>query len=294
MHQVAKLESRSCKPMAYLALALGFVACLGCQSAFVIPQDAALEKLLRPVTTSPNSVTMEIFEARIPIDQDAQVETVWQQVDEQCLDAELRRRLLANGLRAGVIGGPLPDELSNILGLQSEMPDQETERVVTVATAVPRVTRRVVQVNKLQPPAIQATDVRPEANILINDEGGTHGKPYSEVEGRYELRAESIPGQRVAVHLIPELHHGQLRPRYRGSDQGQYLIIPSRERETFEWLTMNAELAPGELLIVSCLPDAKANLGGFLHTAQVEGRSERKFFLVRLLETPASEILAGK
>jgi hypothetical protein len=294
MHHVATLLSHSCSRAARIVVALSLTAWVGCQSAFVIPQDAALDKLLRPVTTSPNSVTMEIFEARIPLDQDEQVESVWQQVDEQCLDADLRRRLLANGLRAGVIGGPLPDELSNMLGLQSAMPDEETERVVTVDSAVPRVTRRVVQVNKLEPRPIPASELRTEARVLFNDDGNTHGKPFLEVEGRYELRAEAIPGQRVAVHLVPELHHGQLRNRYSGSDQGKLLIIPSRERETFERLTMNAELDPGELLIVGCLPGAEASLGGLLHTVQAAGRTERKFILVRVLETPASEILANK
>lgn len=294
MHHVATLSSqyriRAACFVSSIALSLG----IGCQSAFVIPQDAALDKLLRPVTTSPNSVTMEIFEARIPLDQDEQVESVWQQVDEQCLDAELRRRLIANGFRAGVIGGPLPDELSNILGLQSQMPEEEIERVVTAANAVPRVTRRVVQVNKLEPRVIQTSDLRLEANVLFNEDGNCHGNLYREVEGRYEFRAEAISGQRVAVHLVPELHHGQLKNRYTGSDQMQFKFVTSRERESFERLTMNTELAPGEMLIVSCLPGADASLGGVLHKVMAEGRNERKFILVRLLETPASEILAGK
>ena len=54
----------------------------------------------------------------------------------------------ANGLRAGVVGGTLPDELSDLLGLESDMPEASGERVITPNTAVPRVTRRVVQVNR--------------------------------------------------------------------------------------------------------------------------------------------------
>lgn len=266
----------------------------GCQAAFTGPPEAALDKLLRPVTTSPDSVSLEVYEACVPLDQDEQVENIWQYVDEQPLDANLRRRLLANGLRAGVVGGTLPDELSRLMGLQSEMPEQTTERVITPDSAVPRSKKRFVQVNRKEPRAIQTSDVRPEAQILLSNDGHVSGKTFTQVEGRYELRAQAIPGQRVTVRLMPELHHGELRNRYAGSDSGILLMAPSREREAFEQLTMSVELSPGEMLVVGCLPDAKASLGGVLHTVEAKGHNERKFIVVRVLESPASEILAGK
>jgi hypothetical protein len=277
-----------------MLLCAAVCAWAGCQAALMAPPDAALEKLLRPVTTGPDSVTLEIFEARIPLDEDQRADALWQQVDEQCFDADLRRRLLANGLRAGLVSGTLPDELSDLLGLASEMPKDSSERVITPDSAVPRVTRRVVQVNRQGQRAIQASEVRPEATVLLSDNGQLHGKTYRQVEGRYDLRACSVPGQRVSVRLVPELHHGDLRNRYSGSDQGAMLIIPSRERESFERLTIEAELAPGDLLVLGCLPQAESSLGGVLHTVSTKGRRERKFILVRALEAPASEILAGK
>jgi hypothetical protein len=279
---------------AHALLAATACAWAGCQAAFTVPPEAALDKLLRPVKTSPDSVSLEVYEARIPLDQDEQAEAIWQYVDEQCLDANLRRRLLANGLRAGVVGGTLPDELSKLLGLQSQMPQQTTERLITPESVVPRSTKRFVQVNRQEPRTIQASDVRDEAQILLSDDGHITGKTFRQVEGRYELRAEAIAGQRVIVRLTPELHHGELRNRFSGSDQGTLLIVPSRERETFEQLTMNVTLAAGEMLVVGSLPDSKASLGGVLHTVASKGRSERKFIGVRVLESPESEILAGK
>jgi hypothetical protein len=257
----------------------------------MVPPDAAIDKLLHPVATSPESVTLEIFEVRIPGDQDQQAEAIWQQIDEQCFDADLRNRLLANGLRAGILGGTPPDELSNLLGLKSEMPEESGERIIAPNAAVPRVRRRVVQVNRLEPRTIQASDLHEEAEVLLNENGRISGRTFHPVEGRYELWAEAVPGQRVAVRLAPELHHGDLANRYSGTDQGAYLIIPSRERLAFADLGMKAELSPGELLVVGCLPEAKATLGGLLHTVASQGRNERQFILIRVLEAPASEIL---
>jgi hypothetical protein len=276
------------------ALLAGACALAGCHAAFIAPPEAALDKLLRPVTTSPESVKLEIFEARIPLDQDRQIETLWDQVDELCLDSDLRSRMLANGLRAGVVGGSLPDELSSLLGLTADPSEISAEEVVTAASAVPRVTQRVMQLNRRDSKIIQVCDLREEAQILFNENDRLGGKTYLQVEGRYELRAESMPGQRVSVRLVPELHHGELRNRYSGGDQGKFLITPSREREAFEQLAMAVELLPGEMLVVGCLPQAESSLGGVLHMASANGRTERKFLMVRLLETPPSEILAKK
>jgi hypothetical protein len=268
--------------------------CLGCQVALTTPPDAALEKLLRPVTTAPDSVTLEVWEARVPLDQDRTVEALWQQVDEQCLDANLRSRLLANGLRAGVLGGALPDELADLLGLEGEMPEVSDSRTITPAMAAPPVTRRVVQVNRQEHRTIQASAVQDEAVVLLSKDGRVGGKPFREVEGRYELRAQAVAGQRVSVRVVPELHHGELRNRYTGSDQGILLMAPSREREAFDELTIGAELGAGDALVLSCLPEADSTLGGLLHISSVGGLRERRFIIIRLLESPPSEILAEK
>ncbi len=287
-------NSNACLRTRRAALVVGACALAGCHAAFTAPPDAALDKLLRPVTTSPESVKLEIFEARIPLDQDRQVEALWDQVDELCLDRDLRSRMLANGLRAGVVGGSLPDELSKLLGLTAKASDARENEVVTAASAVPRVTQRVMQLNRRDSKIIQVGDLREEAEILFNENGRLGGKTYRQVEGRYELRAESLPGQRVSVRLVPELHHGELRNRVSGSDQGIFLLTPSREREAFEQLAISAALLPGEMLVVGCLPQAESSLGGVLHRASANGRTERKFLVVRLLETPPSEILARK
>jgi hypothetical protein len=96
------------------------------------------------------------------------------------------------------------------------------------------------------------------------------------------------------VRITPELQHGDLRNRRMGSDQGIFLSTFSREREVFEQLTMQTELAPGDLLVLGCLPNAKASLGGVFHTANSGGQEERKLIVLRLLEVPKSEILASK
>lgn len=267
---------------------------LGCQ-VFDKPPDKALESLLKPVKTSSDSVALEIFQARIPLDQETKADALWERIDEQKFDAELRRKLVANGLRVGIVGGALPEDLAKLLELDGDTPEVSDSQVITDQSAVPRVTRRVVQLKRRDPLTIQVSDLRDEAQVLISHEGSFGGKTFRQMQGVYSLQAESIPGQRVSVRLTPELHHGDMKQRWNGSpQQGIFMSIPSREREVFEELAMNATLAPGELLVLGCLPAAKTSLGGTFHTASVAGKDERKLILVRLLQVPPSEILAEK
>jgi hypothetical protein len=279
--------------MLTFATALSCALAAGCQ-VFDKPPEAALEQFLRPAATSPDSVTLEIFHARIPLDKERTADAMWEQIDEQRFDADLRRQLVANGLRAGVVGGTPPEALSDLMALQSDAPETSAVRVISGQSAVPRVTRQVKQLNRRDEMSIQVSEVQPEATVILSDNRTVGGKTFQQVQGVYTLRAESIPGQRVKMRLTPELHHGDLRNRRVGSDQGIFLSTVSREREVFEQLSMQAELAPGELLILGCLPDAKASLGGVFHTATAGGQDERKLIVLRLLEVPPSEILAEK
>ncbi len=277
-----------------LAIVLWLTTLAGCQTILAPPPKAGLEKLLRPVSASPDSVTLEIFHARIPLEQDGKADELWNGVDEQCFDVELRRRLVANRLRAGVVGGTLPPILTELLELKSEMPKESSERVISAATAVPQVTRRVVQVNRRDPTSIHASEVCDEAQVLVSDEGAFQGRTYRQVEAVYTLKAQAVDGQRAMVRLIPELDHGDMKNRYAGSDQGLFVMTPSREREVFDRLAMEVALSPGEVLVLGSMPDAGASLGGLFHTAVADGRLERKLILIRLLEAPRSEILAAK
>ena len=283
----------------FLPIATRLVTCCvlawlaGCHPLLQSPPPTDLHRLLRPVETAPDSVTLEIFQVRIPADDRELVDQLWQEVDEQRLDVETRRHLVSNGFRAGVLGGALPDVLAKRLHLQSEMPETEVERLITDRSANPSVVRRVVQLNRHEPLTIQTMELRDHLHVLVNGDNGLQGNSYEQVQSVYTLRAEPSAGQRVALRLTPELQHGELRNRYAGSDQGIFLVKPSREREIYDQLNLHVELAAGELLVVSCLPDASGSLGHAFHAVKQSGQTEHKLILVRLLQVPPSEILAA-
>ncbi len=250
------------------------------------------QNILRAIKTSPDQVTLEIFQVRIPGDDKLLVDELWQASDEQRLDVEVRNRLVANGFRAGVINGALPDRLARSLNLQSEMPEAETDRIITGENAAPRVVRRVLQLKRREHASIQASELQAEAIVFLNTENGLQGRTYEQVQGVYSLQAESVSGQKVAIEVTPELHHGELKNRYTGSDQGVLLMTTSRERKVFDQLKLNLNLSSGEFLVISGVADSSSSLGSAFHDSQQSGAAAQKLVLVRLLQVPPSEILA--
>jgi hypothetical protein len=251
-----------------------------------------LDKLLKPVETSSGSVTLEVYHLRVPVDRADAAVSVWDHLDEQFLSPAVRRDLVANGFRAGVVGGALPDELAELIGLEGEAVAPSPERLITDRTASPRVRRRVVQLNRHEQIPIQASDLYPDLQVLIGGTGGLRGTSYTQARAVYALRAEAVQGQQVAVRVMPELHHGELRNRYAGSDEGIFLMTPSREREAFESLQVETELMPGEVLVLGSVEDAGSSLGHAFHRSQETGPAEEKLILVRVLQVPRTEILS--
>jgi hypothetical protein len=275
-----------------LGLISWLAAIVGCGAVLTTAAVSTPQSILKAVRTGSDRVTLEIFQVRVPADDKQLSKELWQAADEQRLDLDVRNRLVSNGFRAGVIAGTLPDALAKSLNLQSEMPEEQKERVIDEHSATPKVTRRVLQLKRGEPATIQTSEVQPLLNVLLNTESGLQGKSYQEVQGVYSLRAQTLPAQRVKVELVPELQHGEMRNRYAGSDQGILVVTPSRERKVFDQMKMSVPLTAGELLIVSGIPDAPASLGSAFHAEERAGVAEQKLVLIRLLQVPDSEILA--
>jgi hypothetical protein len=285
-HQQHRCHIASGLQLALVVWMLG--SFLGCGAVLTMATVSSPQSILKAAKSSSDQVTLEIFQVRVPAEDKALMEELWQAADEQRVDFDARNRLVSNGFRAGVIAGTLPDALSRSLNLQSEMPDGSAERVITDESATPKVTRRVLQLKQRQPAIIQASEVQPSVHVFLNSENGLQGKSYEQAQGAFSLRAENVPGQQVQLQLTPELQFGELKNRYAGSDQGMIFSTPSRECKVFDQLKINVPIAAGEMFVVTKTSGAPGSLGSVFHGDAVE----QKLVLIRLLQVPESEILA--
>lgn len=272
-----------------------FVGChlVGCHAVFEGPPAERMNSILRPVQSSPDSVSLEVMQARVSADQSDQLRAIWSNADETRLDADVRARLAADGFRAGVISQAIPQELSKLLLLESQSTDPNAEQVITAQAARQRVSRQTLHLKRHEESQVVASELRQQLSLLFSHDGGARGKTYRTVQPVYSLSGHATDGQRVIVQLTPELHHGEVRDRYTG-DHGIGMIIkrPSRDREVFDQLRLSAELEPGELLILGTSGEAHSTLGHAFHHTESSGKEEVKLVVIRAGEVPPSQLFA--
>jgi len=270
---------------------------LGCE---LLPPRAAT--VLKPASQSLDSVAVEVFFLRCPLDDPELNDDLWNEIDELAISASTRRELLANGLRAGILGGRLPLVLEKRLELAPQptldsrpVEAKRNEPEVAQANALqleqaPRVSGKYVQMPARKRSELQTTRVLDSMTVLLPKQGELIGGTYEKAQGIFAARVIPEELGRVKLELIPELHYGELTNRYTHGQDGMWVLQPSRDRLAFPQLQINASLAPGEMVVISCLPDRGGSVGQRFFTDEVDGRPEQKLLLIRLSQVRGDQL----
>ena len=263
-----------------IVLLLAVLAIAGCNT----PLRKGKSPLM-PAQMSSDSVVLDMFFVRFPFGDPAVNDKLWEEIDEQQFSPELRERLARNGFRVGLVSGPMPVELSKLLQLNDKpAPTQEIEDAkIDNLEAQPRVVRRHLQLRAGQRSEIIASGVYAQLPVLIWESGQVCGQTYNQARGIFAVTSFPQPDGRVRLELAPELHHGQARQRWVGS-QGILRLEAGQPRQTFDDMTITADIAPGAMLMLSSLPNRPGSLGHHFFT-ESDGRLEQKLLIVRLSQT---------
>jgi hypothetical protein len=216
---------------------------------------------------------------------------IWQEVDEQHLPADLRRRLASNGFRCGVVGMQLPPLLRRNLDKRIPTTDARTTggTVVGAGNIDETSVRRRLQSRAGQRSEIQASSVHDRLTVLVLDEDRITGAPYRRAQCIFALKTRPEPGGRIQLDIVPEIHHGDAKQNWIGRD-GMFQGYAQREREVLEQLRIVAHLAPGETLLLGCTDPVKG-LGKQCFTdADGDDPGLRRLLLIRLEQTQHDEL----
>jgi hypothetical protein len=277
---------------AVLAAPLAALATLaaGCHSA---PKVAGLSPLKAP-QMSPDSVVLEVFRVRFPFgDPEANV-VLWEEVDEQHVPTDVRRRLARNGFRVGLLGGQVPIPLSRLLELKEKpAPTGEgTEvRVAEVGDRPPVERAHITVRSGARAEVLASGEYETLPALVVGESGELGGQMYEHAQGVLAVRAFPLPDGRVRLELTPEVHHDAPRPRWVGK-QGMWRIETGRPRRAFDELALEATLSPGSMLVLSSLPTRSGSLGHYFLTEDQEQLTQ-KLILVRLCQTQHDEVCAA-
>lgn len=203
----------------------------------------------------PKRCDLTIRTVRAPLGDPSVDEAVWQAADEVAIaDEETRSVLEANGLRLGVITGPLPAEL------ESRINAPPPNRVDTVE--VVRGEGEGILV-RLTPESEAPT----ETSLLQHRQGRAVGKVYQDLRGLFRISASHDGPDGVALRLVPELHHGAVQRRFNADPNAdpfapqQFLMKDGQQEDTLRDLAANVSLRPDQVLVLGCRSDRPSSLG---------------------------------
>lgn len=240
---------------------------------------------LAPARMSPDSVALDVFFIRVPHGDATLNGPLWDEIDEQSLPVELRRDLAEHGLRAGILGGRLPLVLEQWLRPSEQAPqDPLTETVDFAQDDAPPVLHRYLQTRKGQRCEILASGVYPRLALLVPSDEGLIGRTYSDGQGVFSLDCLPLGDGRVRVKLTPEVHHGETAQRVTIA-QGRMRIEPGRARDVFDDLALCTVLSPGQMLLLTHLPQRAGSLGWYFFTDESTGQRQQKLLLLRVAQT---------
>lgn len=272
---------------------VSLLATSGCHSLGGVG-DLESESLLKAAEGSPDAVTLDIYWASADLEDNQFADALWSSVQEDRLSVEVRCALADNGLRAGVVGGTPSEQVLKLLNPDGTdtQPAADAENVVVVGKPT-KVTRRMKQLRPGERMEVQAEHVMPSFSLLRGEHGSLTGREYADAQGIYAMELGSRDGNRVQLKLEPELHYGQPKMKYTPSGPGMVVQKLARDRESFEALQTEVDLAPGEMLVVTSLPGGAHRLGGLLHRCDEDDRPRQKYLLIRVSQVPEMAQLAS-
>ena len=214
-----------------------------------------------------DTVVLEIAFVRLAGEALAQQEELWRQVDEQPLTAETRRRLLENGLRAGVVSSQLPPLLRKLL-------DEKSDPLAIKGPGAPddvTASQRQLQSRAGKRGVILAGAQQEKLALLVQQEGRVTGEEYLQAQCLFAVKTFPQGDGGVRLELIPEIEYGEARQRWIGQE-GSFRVESSRDQKVLDALRMDLKLSPGEVLILTCTADQKG-LGKHFFAASAPGDS---------------------
>jgi hypothetical protein len=269
------------RPGRLLAIAFAAASLGGC----TVEPLRDTEPLLKRPHMSAGSVVLDAFVARFPSADPKLNGPAWREIDELRLPAAVRRRLLANGFRVGVLTGQLPDELTELLSLADTgtLPGEVHTLQAAELAKPPRVVRGHFQLAPGMRKELPLGPTRDELPVLLGDAaGGSSGETYRDAQTLLAVRSHPLPDGRVRLDITPEIAHGQWTRRWDMDEQGVFHVGGGRTSRVFEHLRFEVVLAPGHTLVMSTAPSRQASVGGEFFS---EPSGDQMLLLVRLSQT---------
>jgi len=209
---------------------------------------------------------------------------LWGLVDEQVLDDDLRTRLAANGLRAGVVTARLPPHIAARL---LPPPSAAGETLPAALPDNPALVRHVLRLLPGRSSDVLAATGLGELVLLERAEGAVRGTTYRDASPLFALRAWPAADGRVRLRLAPTIKHGPVERSWVG-EEGMFRLEAGQRRHLLEELAIEAEVPGGSMLVVGCA-GAPASTAGDAFFRDRTGGGRRLLAIIPAPLTPPAD-----
>jgi len=284
-----------------LLFAARLVMCcaIGCGSGLVgcvqLSKDSkkGAEVLLSQPKMSPDSVVVETVIVRFPKEQSEALDQLWSTIDESVFEVSLRRKLIDNGVRGGILIGEIPASVrARMLELSDSAKTDTMEQADLAADVRSSMNRLQCRAGRRKELPVRRELSQPLV-VLSNQDGRIEGASYEKPSMVFDLRTVPHGDGQATLKLTPEIQHGEERKALVRSEMGMRYEM-SRERKTWDDVALSVKLSPGQILVLSCNGEPKSsNLGkAFFVTQTAEQTEERVLVLIKLAATQLDELFA--
>ncbi len=237
---------------------------------------------LRPVKPSANSCMVDLFFVRFPISRAEANGSLWDTIDEQLFVPELRKQLAKNGFRVGVSGNRIPTELSQLLEIEGRPLMGITQEVkADDLIEAPNVIRAQQRLQPGRRQEVICSDIYPYWPLLESSKQGVRGETLNQAQAIIGLRTYPTADGSVKIRLQPEVHYGDVQRRLHSSG-GVVRFEEGRNRREFTEMMLETTLSPGQMLVLTCLPEQPRSLGWRFFTRDDKGTTEQRMLVIRL------------
>lgn len=240
--------------------------------------------------TNKKRLVLEVEFVKLPIfsaDSDA-LENSWQRVDETRLDPEVRHRLIANGIRAGIV----LDVHQFRQGLQELSAEEDVLDTflnqASIASSAAQGQQRIPMRygRRYELPVCNPGEGEQVTLLQLEDE--TIGRTLTGAQYLLAMTGrETSISEQIQLRVRPEVQYGESKPKFVTSDTA--LRIDSR-RETWsiEPLEMELTLQEGETITIAPTLPLKGLAKQMLSSAGPDQQTQQTIILIRIAQVPTA------
>lgn len=274
------IDVRPCVPpvarRAFICIVSAAALASGCRLPLLEePDPATIAPIARGGGPTVRTIPVELLFIRYDEHDTAIRDELWTFVDEQAVPADQRRRLNANGLRAGVVDADLPEHVAARL----VPPDEPAGEPTGERKACERRTLRLLPGGRGE---IVVAAPREELVVLEHRDGVGTGATFRDATGLFDIRLAPAADGRVRITLTPEIGHGP-RERTWVGEEGALRMEASQRRHRRDDLGIVLDLAPPTLLVVAATADHASTLGDALFRDAAPSAASQRLLVIRPL-----------